>query len=425
MDTRNELEGLYPEVTRCSKCGFCQPSCPIYRTTGAETSVARGHNAHVRLLIEGRLDLSPDLKDSLFECLLCRACVANCPPAVATPDVVVEARAAYYRRFGRPLVQKAIFRHLLPRPRAMRAAMKPVAWAKRLGLAEVAKRAGLLGLVYANLPKAEGILNEIPTRTFSDAIPGMQLLPAQVDHRVVYFNSCGMNFALPKVAEATVRVLVRSKCAVEIRPNNCCGLPPWSYGDLESARNLARGNLRAMAGTDAEAILTDCGSCSSFLKEYGHLLAGDEAYAAQAADFSAKVRDVSEYLVTIGAAQPQGRVDAVVTYHDPCHLSRPGKINAQPRSLIRGISGVELRELPEADWCCGGAGTYNVAHYDQSMLVLDRKMKNVEKTGASILVTSCPACIMQLSHGVRRAGLNVEVLHTTQLLDRASAENNA
>lgn len=422
MDTRRELEGLYPEVTRCSKCGFCQPFCPIYRTTGAESSVARGHNAHVRLLIEGRLDLSPDLKDPLFECLLCRACVANCPPAVATPDVVVEARAVYYRRFGRPLVQKAIFQHLLPHPRAMRAALKPVAWAKRLGLAEVAKRAGLLGLVYANLPKAEGILQDLPARFFSETAGTMQLAPEQVGHKVIYFNSCGMNFALPKVAEATVRVLVRNNCAVEIRPNNCCGLPPWSYGDLESARNLARGNLRAMAGTDAEAILTDCGSCSSFLKEYGHLLAEDSEYAAQAVEFSAKVRDVSEYLASIGPALSQGLIDAVVTYHDPCHLSRPGKINAQPRSLIRGVPGVELRELPEADWCCGGAGTYNVAHYDQSMQVLDRKMKNVEKTGASILVTSCPACIMQLSHGVRRAGLNVEVLHVTQLLDRAAAE---
>jgi glycolate oxidase iron-sulfur subunit len=422
MDTKDELEGLYPEVTRCSKCGFCQPFCPIYRTTGNEASVARGHNAHVRLLIEGRLDLSTDLKDPLFECLLCRACVANCPPAVTTPDVVVEARAAYYRRFGRPLVQKAIFRHLLPHPRVMRAAFKPVAWAKRLGLAELAKRAGLMGLVYANLPKAEGILQDLPVQSFSDSVGKIRLVPDKVAHRVVYFNSCGMNFALPKVAEATVRVLVRNNCAVDIRANNCCGLPPWSYGDLDSARNLARGNLRAMAGTDAEVILTDCGSCSSFLKEYGHLLAGDAEYAAQATEFSAKVRDVSEYLASVGLAESEGQLQAVVTYHDPCHLSRPGKVNAQPRSLLRAVPGLELRELPEADWCCGGAGTYNVAHYDQSMQVLERKMKNVEKTGASILVTSCPACIMQLSHGVRRAGLDVEVLHVTQLLDRAAGE---
>jgi glycolate oxidase iron-sulfur subunit len=412
MDTRNELEALYPEVTRCSKCGFCQPFCPIYRTTGNEASVARGHNAHVRLLIEGRLELSHDLKDPLFECLLCRACVSNCPPAVATPDVVVEARAAYYRRFGRPLVQKAIFRRLLPHPRAMRVAFKPVAWAKRLGLAELAKRSGLLGLVYANLPKAEGILQDLPVQSFSEMVGRMQLVPAKAAHKVVYFNSCGMNFAMPKVAEATVRVLVRNGCSVEVRANNCCGLPPWSYGDLDSARNLA--------GMDAEVILTDCGSCSSFLKEYGHLLADDPEYASQAAAFSAKVRDISEYLVGMGIEESSGQIEAVVTYHDPCHLSRPGKINAQPRSLVRAVAGLEFRELPEADWCCGGAGTYNVAHYDQSMQVLDRKMKNVAKTGASILVTSCPACIMQLSHGVRRAGLHVEVLHITQLLDRAA-----
>ncbi len=421
MEAREELQPLLTEILRCSKCGFCQPFCPIYRITGMESSVARGHNAHVRLLIEGRLELTPDLKDPIFECLLCKACVVNCPPAVQTPDVVVKARAAYYRRFGRPAVQRAIFRSVLPSPGMMSAAVKPMVWGKKLGMVSLAKNIGLLGLVYSNLPKAEGILADLPSRFFTQRAKDLKLSPDKVEHRVAYFNSCGFNFALPEVAEATVRILVRANCAVEIRSNNCCGLPPWSYGDIESAKNLARANLRAFDGVDAEVILTDCGSCSSFLKEYVHLLADDPEYKDRAAAFSAKVKDVSEYLVSIGAQVPQGEVNAVVTYHDPCHLSRPGKINAQPRSLIKGIKGATYKELPEADWCCGGAGTYNIAHYDQSMQVLDRKMANVEKTGASILVTSCPACIMQLSHGVKRKGLKVEVLHVSQLLERAEA----
>jgi glycolate oxidase iron-sulfur subunit len=256
-------------------------------------------------------------------------------------------------------------------------------------------------------------------------VKDLKLTPERVEHKVAYFNSCGFNFALPHVAEATVRVLVRANCAVEVRKNNCCGLPPWSYGDIEAARDLARANLRAFDGADAEAIITDCGSCSSFLKDYASLLADDPEYKERAAAFSAKVKDVSEYLTSIGTQVPRGEVNAVVTYHDPCHLSRPGKINAQPRGLIRGVKGVTFKELPEADWCCGGAGTYNIAHYDQSMQVLDRKMGNVEKTGASVLVTSCPACILQLSHGVRRKGLKVEVLHVSQLLERADAAEPA
>jgi glycolate oxidase iron-sulfur subunit len=304
----------------------------------------------------------------------------------------------------------------------MSVAVKPVVWGKKLGLAALAKKVGLLGLIYANLPKAEGILQDLPSQFFTERVKNLNLSPTpdKVKHKVAYFNSCGFNFALPEVAESTTRVLVRNNCAVEVRPNNCCGLPPWSYGDIEAAKDLARANVRAFEDTGAEAILTDCGSCSSFLKEYVHLLADDPEYRDRAAAFSAKVKDVSEYLVSIEAVAPEGRVEAVVTYHDPCHLSRPGKINAQPRALIKKVEGVTFKELPEADWCCGGAGTYNIAHYDQSMQVLDRKMGNVEKTGASILVTSCPACIMQLSHGVRRKGLKVEVLHVTQLLDRAA-----
>ena len=413
------LERLYPEVTRCSKCGFCQPYCPIYRATGVEASVARGHNAQMRLLLEGRLDLTEDLKAPFFECLLCKACVANCPPAVATPEVVVEARAAYYRRHGRPAVQTLIFRTLLPHPRLMSAAIKPMALAKRLGLAELARRTGLMGLAYGDLPKAQAILQDLPVRSFTDRLGQTKLSPERADHRVAYFNSCGFNYALPQVAQSTVRVLVSSNCGVEVRRNNCCGLPPWSYGDVEAARHLAKANLRAFEGFSGEAILTDCGSCSAFLREYPHLLADEPDWQERATAFSAKVRDVSEYLVEIGVGAGAGQLDAVVTYHDPCHLSRPANIKAQPRSLIKGIRGVAFKELPEADWCCGGAGTYYVAHYGQSMQVLERKMGNVAKTGATIVATSCPACILQLSHGTRTRGLDVEVVHVTQLLDRA------
>jgi len=224
----------------------------------------------------------------------------------------------------------------------------------------------------------------------------------------------------PEVCAATVLVLAQLGYAVQVLPNVCCGLPPYSYGDLEAARVLARRNVDIFQKASVDTIVSDCGSCSSHLKEYAHLLADDPTYAAAARAFSAKVQDINEFLAAnLPSLNGLCPIEAVVTYHDPCHLSRYQRITAQPRALLQQIPGLKYRELPEADWCCGAAGTYNVAHYDQSMAVLRRKMGNVVETGATVLATSCPACMLQLRHGVRLQGLKVQVRHVTQLLAEA------
>ena len=220
-----------------------------------------------------------------------------------------------------------------------------------------------------------------------------------------------------------MRVLSRSGCAVQVVPNFCCGLPPYSYGDLETARALARRNIDIFRNVQVEAIVTDCGSCSTHLKEYAHLLGDDPTYTQAAKRFSAKVRDINQFLVRdVRMKEPDRRVKAIVTYHDPCHLSRYQGITDEPRALLQRIPGIAYRELPEADWCCGAAGTHNVTHCDQSMAVLRRKIERVNSTGAGVVVTSCPSCILQLRHGARKMGLALQVKHVTQVLDAVYAE---
>jgi len=286
---------------------------------------------------------------------------------------------------------------------------------KRWGLSGLANRLGVLRWFGKRIAKAEELVETVPKRFLRDKVEGLALKPASVEHRVAYFVGCGLNYALPEAAEASIGVLTKHNCQVDILDNCCCGLPAHVYGDAEAARSLAEKNLAVLADTEADHIVTDCATCASFLRDYPKLFPeGSEPHetAVQAVE---KVCEFSELLSVLGV-QAESRDPVVVTYHDPCHMSRYQTIKEQPRELLKNTPGVAFVELPEADWCCGGAGTYNIMHYDQSMAVLDRKMTNLKFTGASILATSCPACIVQLAYGVRRHKLPVKVLHVSQIL---------
>jgi glycolate oxidase iron-sulfur subunit len=232
---------------------------------------------------------------------------------------------------------------------------------------------------------------------------------------------------LPDAGEATVDVLERNGIDVTPLPNNCCGLPVYGYGDLEGARLLARRNMEKLGDLDRyDYIVSDCGSCSGHLKEYADLLKDDPEFAGRAEVLVSKVRGFSEFLHDVGINARLGEVAVKVTYHDPCHLGpRYQGIVSQPREIIRSVPGIEYRELREADWCCGAAGSYNVMHNEISMKILDRKMENIERSAADVVVTECPACIMQLSLGAKRHSLPTRVLSVSQLLreaERRSAE---
>jgi glycolate oxidase iron-sulfur subunit len=194
---------------------------------------------------------------------------------------------------------------------------------------------------------------------------------------------------------------------------------------VEAAREIARKNLDRLApAMEVDAIVSECGSCSTHLKDYAHLLVDDAAYAGRAGALSAKVKSFSEFLVSTGVDGFPGGLGGTVTYHDPCHLSnRFAKVTAEPRTLLQSIPGLAYRELPEADWCCGAAGSYTFLHHREAVGILDRKMGNVERTGATLLATECPACMMHLAYGVRRHRLPIQVRHISQLLDVASVSD--
>jgi glycolate oxidase iron-sulfur subunit len=402
-------------LQRCNQCGFCLAHCPVYKVTGVEWTSARGRIALIRAaLLDDKLDFK-ELSDPVFNCLTCNACVDDCPAGVQTSDIIFSAREKFS---GDSLTNRLLFRKLLASPSFLHKATRLLRLADITGLRSVARETGLIKLI-GDAGKAEAMVPRVPPGAGLDRIIALAEKIDNPEYRVAYFTGCYAANLAPQEAAATMRILHRHRVDVVVPEFVCCGIAAPAYGDISSARSLARRNIEIAAGLDIDAIVTPCASCSSFLKGYGKLLADEPEWAEKAASFSDKMKDLTEFLTGIGLVTGMGAVEGRVTYHDPCHLVRYQKIKQPPRSIIASIPGLEFIEMEESDMCCGAAGTYGLKNYDLSMKVLARKMDNIAQTGAGVVVSGCPACIMQLASGARMRKMPVRALSIIDLLDRA------
>ncbi len=413
------------ELLRCSRCGFCLSNCPTYRVTLSERFVARGRNRIAEGVWNGKLPLSREQTEPLLQCLLCGACTTACRSSVKTDQVMVHTRHRAWQEHGRPAAMRLFFDTLLPNPRLLRRVVKLVGLGKRSGLSSLAHRLGLLRWINARLDGAEGLVETMPRTFLRDRLKALGFERQQQDNlgywiwpkpeglagpRLLYFIGCGTNLQLPHTGEAALKVLHAGGAELLVVEHVCCGLPPYSYGDLESVERLARRNLGPLTALAPDYIVSECGSCTSFLRKYEELL-GEEGKVV-----SDRIRDFTQAALELDL--PRLTEPLRVTYHDPCHLVRGQNIFVEPRELLRRV-GCDLVELKEADWCCGGAGTYNVMHPELSLGILERKIENLRATGAPVAVTACPSCIIQLQYGTRRFGVDMQVLHVAEVLARA------
>ncbi len=411
-------EDIAIALRKCNRCGFCQAGCPMYKVTGVEWETARGRIELVRsALVDHTLEIE-DIEDPVFHCLTCNNCTAHCPPGIRTADIIFGAREEILRQKGSSWIQKMLFQKLLPRPSLLKSASRLLRLADVSGLRPTARKLGLTRLI-GDAGKAEAIVPPAPSSEGLAAIARQLKKIDNPKHKAAYFVGCHAATISPAVAAATIRILHKHRVDVVVPEFVCCGLPAAGYGDTVSARGLARKNIDIAGALDVDAIVTPCGSCSSYLKEYGKLLAGENEWSEKAAAFSGKVKDLSEFLVDIGLNTEMNEVRKKVTYHDPCHLAHFQKITAPPRTVIQSIPGVEFVEMNEANMCCGAAGSYAFNHYDLSMKILERKMGNLAKTSADILVTNCPGCVMQLAYGAGKHELPTRATELVELLDLA------
>ncbi|PWB56246.1 MAG: (Fe-S)-binding protein [Anaerolineales bacterium] len=426
MDAIPEVERpRETEYLNCIRCGLCLAVCPTYREHLSEPASPRGRVVLARKSLEGELKLTTNLLEQMNACFACLACNEICPVGIRPAELVLAMRyvGEQTRRTG---WKQLLFGGMIPNPGRMETATLPLRIYERSGLRKLFYQLGVGRLLPEKVRDLEAMLPHLPRRPLRQSLPEVTEALGQSRYRVGFFLGCVQNLLYPDESKATVRVLARNGCTV-ITPREvqCCGMPARGYGRLDLVRQQAKHNIELYEKSGVEVIVTDCATCGSTLKDYVVLLQDEAGWEARAQAFSAKVRDVSEFLADIPLEKPTERLQARLTYHDPCHLRRGQKVWQQPRYLLSLVDGLEFVELPEADWCCGSAGSQLITHYQTSVKVMERKLDNLVATGAQVVASGCPGCQMQLNSAVRRRGLNLRVTHPIMLLDEAYRTDNA
>jgi glycolate oxidase iron-sulfur subunit len=404
-------------VSECVHCGFCLPTCPTYLLWGEEMDSPRGRIYLMKQVLEGT-PIDDTMAGHFDNCLGCMSCVTACPSGVQYDALIESTRALVEQSVERPKSDKALRAlvfALFPYPRRLRAMRGPLRVYQRSGLSALVRRRHLLDRLPSTVAAMEGLLPQLgPMERVPPLTPAVGVQRA----RVGLLLGCVQREFFPGVNAATVRVLAAEGCEVLAPPGQeCCGALSLHIGREDEALRRAKRLIATFESQAVDAIVINVAGCGSSMKDYGRLLADDPAWADRAAAFSAKCRDVSELLVELGPVATRHPLPIVVAYHDACHLGHAQGVRSQPRALLAGIPGLEVREIADADICCGSAGVYNVLKPEPARELGDRKAANVIATGAELLITANPGCLMQVDSALRRRGNAIALAHTVEVLD--------
>lgn len=402
----------------CVHCGFCLPACPTYQSWGHEADSPRGRIDLLKGLADGKLEWDGTVALHLDRCLGCMACVTACPSGVRYDVLIEEARARREREVPRPVVQGSFRRlvfALLPHPRRLKALLVPLLLLEKSGLLAFARRHGLV-------PKRLAPLDELaPPLSWGQltaSLPAFTPASGARRARVGVLSGCVQKVFFPSVNQATVRVLAAEGCDVVVpRGQGCCGALSLHAGREDEARAMARALIPLFEREGLDFVAVNAAGCGSALKEYGRLLADDPVWAERAAAFAAKVRDVTELLAALGPSAPRHELKARAAFHDACHVAHAQGVRSQPRTLLAGIPGLTLLEVPDGDQCCGSAGIYNLVEPESAAEIGARKAANVLSTGADLLVSANPGCTLQIGRHARAQGRELAAFHPVELLD--------
>ncbi|MEV1171872.1 heterodisulfide reductase-related iron-sulfur binding cluster [Nonomuraea sp. NPDC049784] len=387
-------------INDCVHCGFCLPTCPTYVLWGEEMDSPRGRIHLMKQHVEGT-PITPEMAGHFDACLGCMACVTACPSGVQYDRLIEQTRAEVERRHVRDPQERAvrgIVFSLFPYPRRLRL-LRPTLWlAERMApfLARVNPSLGAMAALAPRVERRQRLPRMVRARGERRAVVGM-------------LTGCVQGEFFPQVNAATARVLSLEGCDVVIpRGQGCCGALSVHSGRDDQARRLALRTVRTFEKAGVDTVVVNAAGCGSSMKEYAELLGREPGF---------RVVDLSEYLAELGPVAKRHPLPLTVAYHDACHLAHAQGVRSQPRELLSGIPGLEIREIPESAICCGSAGTYNIFQPEAARDLGDRKAAAVSTTGAELLVSANPGCTMQIATAMRRAGAQIRVAHTAEVLD--------
>lgn len=420
------MSELDDQLVVCMRCGMCQAVCPLFAETGRESDVARGKLALLDGLVKEMFKDPKGVSDRLSRCLLCGSCSANCPSGVKVLDIFLKARAILAGYMGLSPAKKLIFRGMLAKPELFDRLLE---FGSKLQSFFVKPVDDLIGTSCTRFvsPLGDRHIRALASEPFHRTVHAHETAPGKSGLKVALFTGCVIDKVFPDIARAVLRVMDHHGVGVYVPDElGCCGIPALSSGDTATFNALVRHNIRKLASKNVDAVITACATCTSTLRKIWPLMAEGLSPEEQARmeAISQKTMDVSQFLVdrlgvsaSMEGDSSQGKI--TLTYHDPCHLKKSLGVAAQPRMVIGANKRYRLKEMAEADRCCGSGGSFNLQHYDISSAIGKRKRDNIVASGADVVATSCPACMLQISDVLSRSGDRIRVKHVIEIYAEA------
>jgi glycolate oxidase iron-sulfur subunit len=401
----------------CIHCGLCLSSCPTYRVLGSEMDSPRGRIYLMRAFDEGRAQITDSFIEHMFRCLDCRACETACPSGVHFGQMMEEMRGTIVEQHSAHWLSRLVLNHVFPYPYRFQIASRMLQLYRASGLQSMLRESGLLRWVAPRMAAAEALMPEID---IEDGIGLDRVYRAEgkKEGTVAFFAGCVMNSMLGSINRSSIRLLTAAGYDVLVPGRQiCCGALANHAGLRDTAKTMAKANIAAFPLDQVEAVIINAAGCGAMLKEYPLLVDGAD-------EFSSKVKDIAEFLVSTRIfSRLKTPLAKRVGYDDPCHLLHGQRVRVQPRTLLKAIPGIQFVEIEGADQCCGSAGIYNITQNELSMQILDQKMEKIKKAHIDILATGNPGCMFQFKYGAQKLGIELEVAHPVELLARSLGDN--
>jgi glycolate oxidase iron-sulfur subunit len=411
---------LEDQLAACTRCGMCQAVCPLFRETGREAGVARGKLAILKGLMREAFREPQRSLEEINRCLLCGSCEANCPSGVRVLEIFLKARAILTGYLGMPPAKRLAFRNLVAHPARFD---RFVGWAARVQGLLIKPADDLLGTSCTRFtsPLADRHFKALAAVPFHRRLvknpPGRR---TGRELKALFFYGCLIDKVYPDTGRAILKTLDRFGVeAVFPEGQGCCGLPALSAGDLRTFQMLVDFNLERISRQSCDVLVTACPTCAATIQKIWPIMARarDPEEQDRIRALAGKTMDITDFLVNRVGVEPLAGAgkNLAVTYHDPCHLKKSLGVAAPPRHMLQALPGLDFREMVEADACCGCGGSFTLEHYELSRAVGLRKLENIRQSGAEVVATACPACMLQITDLLSRGGDRIRVRHVLDL----------